>query len=232
MGEIKVKDKDIAVPGEVLAVGMDFLPAGSTYRDNEEIIATQLGIVSISGRLIKIVPLNSKYLPKRGDLVIGKVVDISANNWFVDIGFYNEAAISVVEGSMEYIPRGADLSQYYSHGDYVVASVVGVTRSNIVNLTLKGYGLRKLSEGRIVTINPAKVPRLIGKEGSMISLIKNMTECRIIVGQNGFIWVSGIDPEKERVAVEAIQLIDQKAHVQGLTVEIENFLKGKLGEKV
>ena len=231
MGEIKVKDKDIAIPGEVLAVGMDFLPAGGAYRDKEDIIASQVGIVSVSGRLIKLVPLNAKYLPKKGDLVIGKVADVSASNWYVDIGFYNQAAISLIEGSMEYIPRGADLSQYYAPGDYVVGTVISVTKNNMINLTVKGPGLRKLSDGRIITVNPAKVPRIIGKEGSMISLIKNMTECRVIVGQNGYIWVSGMDSEKERLAVAAVEMIDKRAHIQGLTVEVENFLKEKLGVK-
>ena len=33
MSEIKVKDKEISVPGEVLAVGMDVLPGAGTYRD-------------------------------------------------------------------------------------------------------------------------------------------------------------------------------------------------------
>jgi len=230
MGEIKVKDKNIVVPGEVLAVGMDYLPAGGAFRDDDEIIASQVGIVSISGRLIKLVPLNSKYTPKRGDKVIGKITDVSANAWFVDIGYYTEAAITLVEGSNEYIPRGADLTQYYAPGDYVIGTVTGVSRSN-VSLTLKGPGLKKLGEGRIIYVNSAKVPRIIGKEGSMISMIKNMTDCRIIVGQNGMIWLLGADPEKEKLAYDAVKLIDERAHTQGLTDEIKKFLEEKIGGK-
>ncbi|MEK6922803.1 MAG: exosome complex RNA-binding protein Rrp4 [Nanoarchaeota archaeon] len=231
MGEIKIKDKEVTVPGEVLAVGMDYLPAGGAFRDKEEIIASQVGIVNISGRLIKLVSLNTRYMPKKGDRIIGKVADIGPNAWYVDFGFYNQGAIALADGSLEYIPRGADLSQYYAVGDYVVAIVVFVTRDNHVNLSLKGPGLRKLSEGRIIKINPAKVPRVIGKEASMITMVKNMTECRVIVGQNGWVWISGLDLVKESIAIEAINLIDTRAHIQGLTDEVKNFLEKKLGGK-
>ncbi len=132
MGELLVKDKDIVVPGEVLASGMDFLPASGTFREDQEIIASQVGIVTLNGRLIKLVPLNMRYTPKRGDTLIGKVVDIGPNAWYVDVGHFSDAVIPLKEGSMDYIPRGADLSQYYSHGDYVIANVVNVTKSRVV----------------------------------------------------------------------------------------------------
>ena len=70
MGELLVKDKDIVIPGQELALGMDFLPASGTCRDNDKIIASQLGLISLNGRLIKIIPLNGKYVPKKGDNVI------------------------------------------------------------------------------------------------------------------------------------------------------------------
>ncbi|MFH1592313.1 MAG: exosome complex RNA-binding protein Rrp4 [Candidatus Woesearchaeota archaeon] len=231
MGKINVQDKDIVVPGEALAEGMDYLPSGGAFRDKENIYASRVGIVSINGRVIKLVPLNLRYMPRRGDRVIGQVSDVGPNAWYVEIGFYKEAAITLAEGSSEYIPKGADLTQYYAPGDYIIASVSSVSKNNSINLSLKGPGLRKLSEGRILTVNPAKVPRIIGKEASMISLIKNMTDCRVMVGQNGLIWVSGMDPEKERIAVEAIEIIDKRAHISGLTDEIKNFLEKGLGGK-
>ena len=91
MGELHVKERDIVVPGEVLATGMDFLPAGGAYRDKELIIASQVGLIAVSGRLVKVVALNWKYLPKKGDTVIGQVVEITQNNWFVDIGYMNDS---------------------------------------------------------------------------------------------------------------------------------------------
>ena len=117
----------------------------------------------------------------------------------------------------------------YNYNDYVIVGVSRVTKSRQIDLTMKGHGLRKITNGRIITVNPAKVPRIIGKEGSMISMIKQITDCRIIAGQNGSVWVSGFDPVKERAAVTAIKLIDKKAHIQGLTDEIKTFLEKELG---
>ena len=231
MGELKVKDKDIVGPGEVLAVGMDYLPAGGAYRDNDSVVASQVGIVSINGRLVKIVALNSKYAPRKGDTVIGKVIDISSSIWVLNINHANDAILPLRDGSNDYIPRGADLRQYYDFDDYVVATVTKVINGGTVEISMKGPGLRKLSEGRILKVNPAKIPRIIGREGSMVSMVKGSTDCRIIAGQNGIVWISGANPEKEIIAVEAIKMIEENAHRQGLTDEVKKFLDNKIGDK-
>jgi len=54
MSEIMVKDKEIAVPGETLAIGMDVLQGMGTYRDGENLMANRLGLVMIDGRVIKL----------------------------------------------------------------------------------------------------------------------------------------------------------------------------------
>ena len=92
-----------------------------------------------------------------------------------------------------------------------------------VDLTLKSRGLGKLEGGRIIRINSHKVPRIIGKEGSMINLIKDKTWTEITVGQNGCVWLKG-DLEGERRAEEAINLIVKEAASEGLTDKVEKFL--------
>jgi exosome complex component RRP4 len=94
-----------------------------------------------------------------------------------------------------------------------------------VDLTLKSRGLGKLEGGRVIKINPHKVSRVIGKEGSMINLIKDSTRTEITVGQNGVIWLKG-DDDGEMKAVSAIELIDREARNEGLTDKMEEFLKG------
>lgn len=226
MGELIVKDKDIVVPGEILAVGMDFLPAGGAFREGENVIASQLGLVNISNRLIKLIPLTGKYLPKKGDTVIGKVVTMTFSNWFIDIGCQNEGVMSLRDTS-EFIDKGADLSQFYNFGDVVVAKIAKVTRGAI-DLTMREPGLRKLTPGKLVKVTPSKVPRIIGKEGSMITMIKDKTGCKIIVGQNGVVWIQGT-PEAEMLAYQAINLIQEKAHMEGLTDEVSKFLEKAKG---
>lgn len=227
MGELLVKNKDIVVPGEELAIGIDFLPAEGTFREGDKIIAFQLGLVNVSGRLIKVIPLGGKYLPKKGDIVIGEVINLTFSNWFVNIGCANNAVLSVREAT-EYIDRGADLAQYYNFGDVIVAKVTNVTRSAI-DISMKGPGLKKLLGGKLMKVMPSKVPRIIGRQGSMVSLIKDATNCRIIVGQNGFIWIQGNNPNDELIASEAISKVEERAHIDGLTDEIKNFIESRYG---
>lgn len=224
MGKINVKDKEIVVPGEELADGMDYLPTAGTYRDGDKIIASQVGIVNVSGRLIKLIPLSGNYIPKAGDTVIGKVMNMSFSSWFIDVGYAYEAVLSLKDATSEYIDRGADLSKYYDFGDYVICKIVKVNRSMAMDLSMKGPGLRKISGGKIIYITPSKVPRVIGKQGSMINLIKEKTNCRVSVGQNGAVWIQGDDPKQEMIATKAIEEIEKKAHINGLTDEITKFL--------
>ena len=102
---------------------------------------------------------------------------------------------------------------------------VALLTSKIIDLTMKGPGLRKLSAGRMIEINPQKVPRVIGKAGSMISMIKEHTGCNMIVGQNGKVWISGKDPNDESLAVKAIRMIEEQSHISGLTDAVKRFLE-------
>jgi len=71
------------------------------------------------------------------------------------------------------------------------------------------------------------VPRIIGKQGSMVSMVKNATKCNIIVGQNGVVWIKGLKPEDEILTVETIRKIEAESHVPGLTEKIKKYLESK-----
>jgi exosome complex component RRP4 len=218
-----VKEKDVAVPGEALAEGMDYLPGSFTYRLGEKVIAKRLGLVGVDGRAVKLIPLSGRYLPKVGDNIIANVFDITMHGWLVHINSAYNAMLNIKD-TMRFIRKGEDLTKYFDIGDYVKAKIVNVTSQNLVDITMKEPGLTKLSGGRIITIGSQKVPRVIGKQGSMVTLIKEKTNCTIAVGQNGIVWVKGENPDNERHAVEAIRKIEAESHISGLTERITAFL--------
>lgn len=224
MSKLNVKEKDIVVPGEPLAEGMDYLPGSGTYRLKEKIIAKVLGLVNINGRALKLVPLSGRYLPKIGDKVIGKVSDITMSGWIMGINTAYSAFLSMRDASTRYVKKGEDLTRYYDVGDFVRAKIVNVTSQNLVDLTMKEPGLNKLKGGRIIKINPHKVPRVIGKQGSMVSLIKQKTNCNIVVGQNGLVWIQSDNFDNELIAEKAVRKIAEEAHLGGLTERMEKFL--------
>jgi len=224
MSEINVKDKDIVVPGEVLAVGMDSFPGIGTYREEENIIAAKLGLVQLDGRTIKLIPLSGRYIPKKYDAIICKVADVSFSGWRLDTNSPYSAMLSMKEATSQFINRGADLTKFYDIGDYVTCKIVNVTSQKLVDVTMKGIGLRKLNNGRIINVASNKVPRIVGKQGSMVSMIKDATGCNITVGQNGLVWINGT-PEGELLAVNSIRKIEEESHLSGLTDRIKEFLE-------
>jgi len=229
--QISVQDKEIVVPGQELANGMSYLPGPGTYRDDSTIRAQRLGMVSVEGKVIKLIALSGKYLPRLKDKVIGKVIDVLLSGWRVEFNSPYSAVMTLKDATSDFIQRGADLTQYYALGDYVLCQIVNVTSQKLIDVSMKAPGLRKLRGGRMIEVSPQKVPRIIGKDGSMVGMIKQATKCDIAVGQNGLVWLSG-EPEGEFIAAQAIQIIQQEAHLVGLTNRIADWLQQKTGIKV
>ena len=221
---ILVNEREIVVPGQELANGMDYLPSEGAFREGDKIISSKLGLFNLDGRLIKVIPLGGRYIPKKNDTVIGRVSDVSFSNWRIDIGWAFDIMVHLREGSRDFIPNDADLSKYYGPGDLVVAKILKVTGTKIIDASMKMPGCRKLGPGRVIQVESSRVPRIIGKQGSMITMIKEATGCNIVVGQNGTVWLSGEDPAKERLAENAIRKIEAESHSEGLTDKINAFL--------
>ncbi|RME78424.1 RNA-binding protein [Candidatus Woesearchaeota archaeon] len=232
MSELKTENRAIAVPGEILATGMDFLPSYGTYRFGENIVAKVTGLVTVDGKVIKITPLSGRYLPKRGDTIIAQVTEILASGWRLDMNSAYTAMLSMRDASSEFIDKGADLSRFFNIGDYVITKIVNVTSQKLTDVTMRGPGLRKLRGGRIFDVNTNKVPRIIGKGGSMVSMIKQATGCKILVGQNGLVWLSGEDPKMELLAQKTIKMIERDAHLSGLTDKVKEYLEKETGNTI
>ncbi len=216
-------ERKLVIPGETIVSGDDYLPGDFTKKEGEEIIAHRFGLAEINGRVVKIIPVSGIFEPRRGNTVIGRVEDINFSGWMIDIGGPFSSFLPLSECS-KYINKN-DIAQFADIGDVLSMKIMGVKKGG-VDLTLKSRGLGKLEGGRIIKINPHKVPRIIGREGSMINLIKNKTKTDITVGQNGFIWMKG-DDQGEKKAENAIHLIVQESISDGLTEKIEKFLGGK-----
>jgi len=232
MRRVFVKPRELVVPGTLLAQG-PFKSGRGTFREGNRIYSTVIGLVEIRGDLIRVIPLEGPYIPEVGDNVLGKIVDVKFSSWTVDIGAPYQANLRVQDAVEERIDIAkTDLRKIYDIGDIIYAKVKAFNEINQIDLTTKGMPFKggPLRGGQLVTITPSKVPRLIGKGGSMINMIKKLTGTRIIVGQNGWVWVSGRNDELEKLAIEAILKVDRESHTPGLTDRVKEYLLSRLKE--
>jgi exosome complex component RRP4 len=96
-------------------------------------------------------------------------------------------------------------------------------------LSIRDEGLGRITRGRIVEITPSKIPRLIGKKGSMISMLKRETECNITVAQNGIALINCKNPKDEELAINAVRKIEAEAHLRGLTDRVSEMIRKEKG---
>jgi len=223
-------ERKIVIPGEVIVQGDDFLPGEGTEKMNNGIVALRYGLAEESKKLVKVIPLSGVYHPRRGNVVIGNVENVTFNGWIIDIGAAENAFLSLNEVP-RYVNRDV-LEEVMDIGDLVVVKIWKAHKRGI-DLSTKSRGLGKIDEGIIVKINPNKVPRVIGKEGSMVKLIKDETRCNITVGQNGLIWIKGDKVEDELFAKKAILFVTEKSFISGLTEEVKKWfsMEKEKGEK-
>jgi len=190
-------NRKIILPGEKIADGRVRVPG--SFSEGEATFASVVGMLDEEGRFI---PLEKRYRPAVDDTVIGMVTDARHAGYDVELNLPNAG----------FIPA-RDIRLKLELGDFVVCKVREVSEVGDVDLG----EVRRLPKGKIVEFPPAKVPRLIGKKLSMITLLKeNVGD--ILVGNNGYVWIS----EKANVplAINAIKMIDEGAHFPGLTDRI------------
>jgi exosome complex component RRP4 len=91
-------------------------------------------------------------------------------------------------------------------------------------LTVQDRDLGKVPRGELLHISATRVPRLIGKRGSMIQTIEQATQTRVLIGQNGIVVVTGRNPDGILLAVRAIKMVEEEAHTANLTQRIKVLL--------
>jgi len=242
--------REIVVPGEILTEDKSFNPGRGAIRQGNKIVSIYIGLKEVRGKYVNVVPLRGKYRPEIGDKVIGKISDVSSVKWRVDINARDTAtlrprdAMDVYDKRSQRGGRGGDRGgkrssremeaeamKKFGLGDILIAKIVSVDRVSDAVLTTVGESLGKIKEGIIISVDVPKIPRIIGKKGSMIKLLKDYTLCRIFMAKNGLVWIKGSTPEHEKLCIDAIRKIEREAHTTGLTDRVHHYIKEKKKEQ-
>ena len=184
--------------------------------------ASVLGLLSERPPVVQVIPLSGRYLPKPADTVIGTVTDVQGTFWLLDIGAPRWAPLHMT-GTPWQIDVG-ETERFLRVGDAVVVQIESLEATGRIGVTMNGEGLGKLGGGTIVQISPARVPRVVGRNGSMIDTIRRLTGAEVVVGQNGRVWVGGSPDAIHRVS-EVLRIIEENAQHSGLTDRVESYLQ-------
>lgn len=228
---LHVKERELVVPGQLIAEGSYRIGDG-TFREGKFIYSSVVGLAHIRDQEVRVIPLRGRYIPRRGDTVIGVVVDSHYSGWILDLNspYMGNLFISdLVQKKVDL--RREDLNKYLKVSDAVLAEVKDVDERMRVQLEAWKQGMGKIEGGKLVEITPMKIPRVVGRGGSMLSTLESVSGCKLRVGQNGRIMIWGENQRMVNAVVEALFTIEREAHTTGLTDRIRRMLENvKSGE--
>ena len=213
-------ERVLVLPGEEIpAHGLK--PGPGTYRVGGRLYASIVGLLAPRPPVVQVVPLSGRYIPHPDDVVVGIVTDVQSTFWLLDIGAPRWAPLHMT-GTPWKVEVG-ETGRFLEVGDAVVVQVESLEATGRIGVTMNGELLGKLEGGTIVHISPARIPRVVGRGGSMIQTITRLTGAQVAVGQNGRVWVDG-SPEAIRRVSEVLRLIDEDGQRSGLTERVESYL--------
>jgi exosome complex component RRP4 len=216
---LQVKDRDLVIPGQL--IGENLRHDLNCFHEGDLVFSSVHGIVRFEENRVKVIPSTGGYVPKEGDLVIGVITEVGTGYWPVDIRSPYMCTIRGEEMTRD--PLSVDLSRYFKAGEIISAKITDVDEVNSCLLTRPW----KLEGGIIIEVNPKRVPRVVGKKKSMLNIIRDHTQTKIVVGQNGWIWIKGDNTE---LAIKAIKKVEREAQSQGLTDRIIEMLEKEAGK--
>jgi len=215
------------IPGEVIISG-PYRAEQNTVLQGDKVLATSIGLSDVHDGSVRVIPLTGGYYPKDDDLVIGKIISHSAMSWEVDINSCYSGMLPATDVfGRDFSSHSDDLSSKLRKGDLIATRIVNSDKTRDPLLTISGRELGKIDDGELVEISPSKVARLIGKRGSMIQMIESATRAQITIGQNGLIVIACEDSDGLLRAINAVELVEEKAHVADLTDRISEMLELK-----
>ena len=212
--------RSLVLPGDLLDTKSK--PGRGIFRSDGRVHSSVLGHSSDRSGYVNVNPISGRYNPKVGDKIVAICVETGPSVWRMDIGSSFNSTLHHSESGWK-VPFG-DTARFLAIGDAIWAEVFMVDAAGSHQISLKKDDCRKLYSGTVVKVDPTNVSRVIGKQGSMITAIREKTQTRIQIGQNGYVWIDG-KGEDIALAQKAIETINRESTSKGLTKKIEKLLE-------
>ncbi|KAI1502906.1 hypothetical protein F5X99DRAFT_147541 [Biscogniauxia marginata] len=216
----RADDDAIVTPGEVITEDPQWMRGHGTYTTAEPpaIVSSVAGTLVKTNKLLSVRPLRARYTPEIGDLVVGRIAEVQARRWRVDVGasLLAQLPLSAVNlpGGIQRRRTETDELQirtFFSEGDLLVAEVQQLHNDGGAVLHTRSLKYGKLRNGVFVAVSGtgggAGVVRarrqaftldvgraITGSGGSGGSGGggggDDADKIDVVLGVNGYIWIS------------------------------------------
>lgn len=212
----------LVAPGDTIDVRGQggFLRGHGTQVEEGELKATVCGTVEKVNKLVTVLPLRGRYAPETGDVVVGRVTELSPKRWRMEIGSKQEAmlalsAVTLPGGEQRRRTAMDELSmrEMYAEGDLVVAEVQSVGADSLAQLHTRSSKYGKLVDGQLATVPSSLVQR---RKQHFFTLEAH--GAGVTLGRNGWIWVESVQEsgrERAREARESVARVANAARALG-----------------
>ncbi|MCX6802152.1 MAG: exosome complex protein Rrp4 [Candidatus Diapherotrites archaeon] len=199
-------DRKIVVPGELLTDQRKKL-GEHVFVDEGMVYADSLGLAEQDSDGVRVIPLQGRYMPQAEDLIVGIIAREEFSGYIVDINSFYYSFV-----------RKDNLRKPLEKGTVISAKITSVNEINEAELDQ----IRVFYDGEVLDVSPVKVPRIIGKKGSMLEVLTKGTGSSIMAGRNGRVWIKD---GNTALLKKAIKKIEDEAHLSNLTVRITEFIE-------
>mmetsp|Transcript_2360 Transcript_2360/g.8398 ORF Transcript_2360/g.8398 Transcript_2360/m.8398 type:complete len:300 (+) Transcript_2360:47-946(+) len=193
----------LVLPGDQIQTETDFLRGHGTVKEGEDLVATVGGVVERVNKLITVRPLKARYSADVGDVVVGRITELTNKRWKVDVNGKQDAilmlsAINLPGGTLRRRTQAdvLNMRNFFVEGDLISAEVQQVHGDGSMALHTRNLKYGKLQCGSFLAAPPALVKRC---KSHFRKLDCGVT---MILGKNGYIFlsVSTLEDEQARLA--------------------------------
>ncbi|KAK7755962.1 Exosome complex component rrp4 [Diatrype stigma] len=155
-------DSSIVTPGEVITEDPQWMRGHGTYTTTNPpaIVSSVAGTLSKTNKLLSVRPLRARYTPEIGDLVVGRIVEVQARRWRVDVGasLLAQLPLSAINlpGGIQRRRTETDELQirtFFSEGELLVAEVQQLFGDGAAVLHTRSLKYGKLRNGLFVAVS-------------------------------------------------------------------------------
>jgi len=155
-------------------------------------------------KLVSVRALRTRYNSEVGDLVVGRITEVQAQRWKVDVNGRQDAVLRLssinLPGGVQRRKLESDelhMRQFFEEDDLLVAEVQPMTGDGLISLHTRSLKYGKLRNGQLVTVSPVLIRR---RSSHFCSLPCGVD---LILGMNGYIWIAKHIAENQREGEEA-----------------------------